>query len=330
MNNHHGSLVYSQPVLSMLSAGNKQLRNIIDKNIEKYSSVKSKLEKSMIVSAIVDSIKEKAGKDGGFVRQDKTTKQWCEVSDKLAREKVGQAFRAEMRKKSKTDSPSTAFPKEKRTADCSNEEEDLSWSPPFSLIKPAISIPPNLRVQVDSSFLAEKRAARDPLGFHEDWFVPSEYTAKRPQMRADDHVEVPTELHHFHRGNDATFSLLPCSSVVNRRPHEGLSALRPFSYNSRSSFAGVNGSHLGYVWRTNLASAPVDISSPLIMQFPTHESIPSFSDATANCFGTGDAGSLSRGNVTNSILPKTPESHRNKSMETSSPSSGNCGFHHVL
>jgi hypothetical protein len=262
------------------------LRNIIDKNIEKYSSVKSKLEKSTIVSAIVDSIKEKVGKDGGFVRQDKTTKQWCEVSDKLAREKVGQAFRAEMRKKTKT-----FLPKEKKSADCSNEEEDVSWSPPFSSNKSVISIPPNLRVQVDSSLLAERRATRDPTGFHEDWSVPSECTAKRPQMRADDHMEVPTTLHHFHRGNEATFSLLS-SSVINRRPHEGLSALRPFSYNPRDSFVGESGSHLGYIWRENLASAPVDLSNPLIMQFPTHEGIPSFSDATANFFGSGDTVSL--------------------------------------
>jgi hypothetical protein len=56
----------------------------------------SKLEKSLIVSSIIDTIREGGG---SFVRQDTRSKTWVEVGDRLAREKAGQAIRASLRKK---------------------------------------------------------------------------------------------------------------------------------------------------------------------------------------------------------------------------------------
>jgi len=98
-------------------AGNQRFRLIVDRHVERYSqSTTTKLEKKMIVSSIVDEIRERGG---SFVRQG--TEQWLEVGDKvsirdmlnaiisqhphtyafflqMAREKVGQAIRSRLRK----------------------------------------------------------------------------------------------------------------------------------------------------------------------------------------------------------------------------------------
>ncbi|KAG7348969.1 hypothetical protein IV203_011566 [Nitzschia inconspicua] len=74
--------------------GNRRFRVTIESHLEKYMEVKSRQQKSRIVSSIVDGIKHSAGQEGGgFVRKDLLTRQWFRVSDKLAREKVGQALR---------------------------------------------------------------------------------------------------------------------------------------------------------------------------------------------------------------------------------------------
>ena len=69
---------------------NKHFRELIQKHLEKYSQASSKLEKSLVVSDVVDTIR--AGSPlGGFVRA--VDGIWYEVGDAIAREKVGGAFR---------------------------------------------------------------------------------------------------------------------------------------------------------------------------------------------------------------------------------------------
>ena len=68
-------------------SGNKRLRAIIDSNLEEYGKASTKLEKTSIVSSIVDDVRE-ASPEGGFVRCERG--QWYEVGDHLAREKIGQ------------------------------------------------------------------------------------------------------------------------------------------------------------------------------------------------------------------------------------------------
>lgn len=81
--------------------GNKRFRNIVDQHIEKYQEASSKLEKTLAVSSVIDSIREKGG---AFVRQNPPDSgKWVEVEDKLAREKVGQAIRAGLRKRKSPD-----------------------------------------------------------------------------------------------------------------------------------------------------------------------------------------------------------------------------------
>lgn len=69
--------------------GNRYFRQIIHNATEKYSKVESKLQRSMIVTDIVDAIRVKGN---GFLR--KTSKgEWVECTDIMCREKVGQHFR---------------------------------------------------------------------------------------------------------------------------------------------------------------------------------------------------------------------------------------------
>jgi len=69
--------------------GNRYFRQIIHHATEKYSKVESKLQRSMIVTDIVDAIRAKGN---GFLRKN-SKGEWVECSDVMCREKVGQHFR---------------------------------------------------------------------------------------------------------------------------------------------------------------------------------------------------------------------------------------------
>jgi len=72
------------------SVGNRRFRLIVQMNLERYSQSRSKSDKSHIVGEIVDIIRESGG---GFVAKDKKSGRWIEISDAMAREKVGALFR---------------------------------------------------------------------------------------------------------------------------------------------------------------------------------------------------------------------------------------------
>lgn len=76
--------------------GNRRFRRIVDRSLAEYSKASTKFEKSIIVNAIVDEVRHTNG--GMFVRQDSRTGCYFEVEEKLSREKVGQAIRAQLRK----------------------------------------------------------------------------------------------------------------------------------------------------------------------------------------------------------------------------------------
>mmetsp|Transcript_9147 Transcript_9147/g.14201 ORF Transcript_9147/g.14201 Transcript_9147/m.14201 type:complete len:270 (-) Transcript_9147:249-1058(-) len=69
--------------------GNIRFRTTIRKYMPEFQNARSKLEKGVIYSNIMDYMQ----KDGGFVKQDKATQRWYEVSENVAREKIGQGFR---------------------------------------------------------------------------------------------------------------------------------------------------------------------------------------------------------------------------------------------
>lgn len=72
--------------------GNERFRVRVLNMLDEYSQAKSKLDKSSVLSRVVDQVRQNSPK-GGFVKQDSTTGRWFEVGDFLAREKTSQAFR---------------------------------------------------------------------------------------------------------------------------------------------------------------------------------------------------------------------------------------------
>lgn len=69
--------------------GNRRFREMIRSNVENYKQARTKLEKSLIVSSIVDTIRQ-SSPDGGFVKREDGL--WFEVGDHIAREKCGQRY----------------------------------------------------------------------------------------------------------------------------------------------------------------------------------------------------------------------------------------------
>jgi hypothetical protein len=71
--------------------GNERFRERVLTFLDEYSLAKSKLDKSGVLSKVVDEVRQFSPR-GGFVKQD-TNGKWHEVGDFLAREKTSQAFR---------------------------------------------------------------------------------------------------------------------------------------------------------------------------------------------------------------------------------------------
>ena len=90
-------------------AGNRNMRDIVQANLAKYSASSSKMEKGHIISLVYEEICEQAG-IGGFIKNDEQGR-WYDVGEFLAREKVSQAFRDSLQEKYKS---STASKKKRR------------------------------------------------------------------------------------------------------------------------------------------------------------------------------------------------------------------------
>ncbi|KAL7574357.1 hypothetical protein ACA910_008460 [Epithemia clementina (nom. ined.)] len=83
--------------------GNRRFRELVERHMDQYSKATTKLEKSVLVSQIVDGVRH-ATPPGGFLRESEDPAAavqqkndelpvWYEVGDAVAREKVGQGFR---------------------------------------------------------------------------------------------------------------------------------------------------------------------------------------------------------------------------------------------
>lgn len=73
--------------------GNKHFRQKVIEATRAYEQAESRLYKSLVVSSIVESIRQ-ASPHGGFVKEIDGV--WYEVGDHLAREKTGQALREQL------------------------------------------------------------------------------------------------------------------------------------------------------------------------------------------------------------------------------------------
>eukprot|EP00934_Nitzschia_sp_Nitz4_P006744 Nitzschia sp. Nitz4//scaffold56_size114212//15959//16603//NITZ4_003934-RA/size114212-processed-gene-0.32-mRNA-1//1//CDS//3329554658//6734//frame0 len=80
----------SRGKLSWNHEGNVFFRKLVKLNAQRYETANSRLQRSVVVSALVDCIRSRAT---GFVKQEPKSGMWTEVGDELAREKVGQLMR---------------------------------------------------------------------------------------------------------------------------------------------------------------------------------------------------------------------------------------------
>jgi len=70
--------------------GNKRFRDAVSAALPDYTKATNRYEKSLVVHAIVDDIKNSGGR---FLKNNYTTGRWYELSDQQAKEKVGHAVR---------------------------------------------------------------------------------------------------------------------------------------------------------------------------------------------------------------------------------------------
>ena len=71
--------------------GNRKLRALIKENLAAYGKATNKVDKTEIVSSIMDNIRKDCDNDPAFVKKEEGT--WWEVDDAFAREKIGCIFR---------------------------------------------------------------------------------------------------------------------------------------------------------------------------------------------------------------------------------------------
>ena len=102
-------------------SGNRLFRMLIQESVERYEQSETKLEKSIIVSQIIESVREGCP-EGGFVKRDIKSGRWYEVGDVWAREKVGQSIRDVLYLQYKS---STRAKKERRQAEIGQDMETL-------------------------------------------------------------------------------------------------------------------------------------------------------------------------------------------------------------
>lgn len=69
-------------LLSSFFLGNVSFRALINSRLEEYSEATSKLEKSSIVTSVLSEVRNKSP-SGGFIKMDKASGRWHEVSDLL-------------------------------------------------------------------------------------------------------------------------------------------------------------------------------------------------------------------------------------------------------
>lgn len=79
--------------------GNRRFHVTVMMHLDRYENARSKMDKTVLVSEIVDIVRE-SSLVGGFIRQDRDGR-WYEVGDAIAREKVGQALRNALAEKNK-------------------------------------------------------------------------------------------------------------------------------------------------------------------------------------------------------------------------------------
>lgn len=90
------TVILGKGKLPMQSIGNRRLRTLVESHMESYSNADMKSDKSYIVTKILYTIKEFGGSFVRFNSNDDEyhgPRTWCEVTDKVARDKIAATFR---------------------------------------------------------------------------------------------------------------------------------------------------------------------------------------------------------------------------------------------
>ena len=87
-----------------------------------YASAKSRVDKSAIVSAIIDKVRS-LSPEGGFIKKDEYSCLWYEVGDLMAREKVGQTMRDALHDSYRS---STKAKKQRRLTEQESADESMA------------------------------------------------------------------------------------------------------------------------------------------------------------------------------------------------------------
>lgn len=74
------------------SPGNQWFRKVVESHLDQYEKASCKLDKSLIVSMVMDTVREANPISGGFVKQTDDGS-WNCITESAAREKVGACFR---------------------------------------------------------------------------------------------------------------------------------------------------------------------------------------------------------------------------------------------
>lgn len=100
-------------------AGNQKLQQLIKSKIDEYSSAKTKIDKSLILSAILDHIQTLSGR---FVKK-QPNGTWCEIGDRDSIAKIGHAMRVFLRAQRKK-KPAAAAKADSSDRDSSERTSD--------------------------------------------------------------------------------------------------------------------------------------------------------------------------------------------------------------
>jgi len=74
-------------------AGNKKLRDVINRNVLHYMNAESKNEKGLVITSIIAQIRRESPTGTGFVRQSPQTLRWSYIGLDKAKDKIGHALR---------------------------------------------------------------------------------------------------------------------------------------------------------------------------------------------------------------------------------------------
>ncbi|KAL7565392.1 hypothetical protein ACA910_003586 [Epithemia clementina (nom. ined.)] len=123
--------------------GNLRFRLLLESRMEEYKAAKTKLDKSLLVSQIMEEIEE-GNPLGRFIKQEDKAGQWVMVSLATAREKVGQGFRDLLHTKYRSSSTAKKHRRSQESnhpsaASCSSTAPSMTTTDPIPSSSPSSS-----------------------------------------------------------------------------------------------------------------------------------------------------------------------------------------------